>query len=442
MNIILPKHVSYILDLLNKKGYEAFAVGGCIRDSLLSKSPKDWDITTSAHPYEIIALFNHTVPTGIKHGTVTIIIDGINYEVTTYRIEGNYSDNRHPDNVTFTSKLSEDLSRRDFTINALAYNPREGLVDLYGGRDDLKAKLVRCVGNSDERFKEDALRMIRGIRFSSQLNFRIEPDTLKSICRNHNLIKNVSIERIRDELSRILLSNTPSNGIKILQETNLLHHILPELEACIGFDQRNMHHDKDVYEHILTVLDNTPANLIVRLAALFHDIAKPLCFTLDEAGNGHFYLHNLKGAELSEAIMRRLRFDNDKIKKVSILVREHMNGYEITKKSSIKKLISRVGIDNLDNLFELQFADIKGHKPPHDLNPILNLKKNVSIILEEKLPLSIKDLSISGNDLINIGFSKGKIIGDTLNYLLEIVLDNPDLNYKEKLLELVENRLK
>jgi tRNA nucleotidyltransferase (CCA-adding enzyme) len=435
MKILLPQAVVFILDTLSRNNYKAYIVGGCVRDSLLGKQPNDWDITTNALPDQIMNLFLKTMPTGIKHGTVTVVVDGDNYEVTTFRIESAYSDNRHPDQVFFTSNIEEDLSRRDFTINAMAYNPSESLVDAFNSEADLKNKIIRCVGNADERFKEDALRMLRAIRFSTQLNFELNKDTLNSIIHNSSLIENVSLERIRDEISKILICTKPSIGIRLLQQTGLLEYILPELEICVGFNQHNPHHHLEVFDHIMEVLDLTPPDLVIRLAALFHDIAKPKCLTMDENGSGHFYMHEIESAKETEKILKRLRFDNNTISKVCILIREHMQGHNKLKTPSIKKLISRVGTENLNSLFELNIADIKAHKPPHNLDIIYELKEKTSKIINEKQPLAVKDLKINGIDLINADIPKGKSIGAILNTLLDKVIENPELNEKDILLK-------
>jgi len=441
MDIRLPQEVEYIINTLNKNGFEAYTVGGCVRDSLLGRAPQDWDITTNALPEKIIDIFDHTVPTGLQHGTVTVVLNKDNYEVTTYRIDGEYLDNRRPDKVIFTSSIEEDLSRRDFTINAMAYNNSEKLVDPFQGKNDLTQKLVKCVGEPDLRFNEDALRMLRAIRFGAQLNFHIDDNTFNSIINNHHLIKNVSMERVRDELSKLLMSNKPSEGIRNLYKSKLLTHVLPELVGCIGFNQCNPHHNKDVFEHIMSVLDNTPASLSVRLSALLHDIAKPQCFTEDEMGIGHFYMHHLKSADIAEDVLKRLRFDNNTIKKVSILIKEHMSGYDLHRNGAIKKFINRVGIENLEDLFLLQKADILSHKESLDLNSILELQEAVDKILKEKQPLSIKDLAVTGSDLIVLGYSPGKLLGLTLNELVEMVLNNPELNTKEQLLKIADEKL-
>jgi tRNA nucleotidyltransferase (CCA-adding enzyme) len=432
----MPKEVKFIINTLYENNFEAYAVGGCVRDSILGRSANDWDITTNALPENIVTLFSHTIPTGIKHGTVTVMINNEAYEVTTYRIDGEYSDNRHPDEVIFTSSLEEDLARRDFTINAMAYNDIQSIVDPFTGMADLDNKLIKCVGYAHNRFNEDALRMIRAIRFSCQLGFDIDEETFNAIKLNAKLIENVSIERIREEFSKILLCEKPSLGLLHLKDSGLLQYFLPELTKAIGFDQKNPHHDKDIFTHTLAVIDYTPPELSVRLGALLHDIGKPASFSVDEKGIGHFYGHEIVGTEISEIILKRLKYDNATIKKVLIFVKEHMSRFSKLKPSSIKKLMIRVGVDNLNELFDLQIADIKASAPPHDLEPVEYLKRKTTKIINEKQPLTVKDLALTGADLIEIGFKADKKLGETLNHLLQIVLEKPELNTKEALLEL------
>lgn len=440
--ILIPEDANNIISTLNKEGYAAYVVGGCVRDSLLNRAPEDWDITTDALPETMIAVFRSkgfkVIETGLKHGTVTILINSMVFELTTFRIDGEYTDNRRPDNVTFTDSLKEDLSRRDFTINAMAYSDETGLIDYFNGISDLDNKIVRCVGNPDDRFNEDALRMLRAVRFSSQLGFQLEQGSLiDSIRRNAPLIKNISKERIRDEFSKILLSAKPSFGIIKLKESRLLEYILPEMIPTIGFEQNNVHHDKDVFFHILSALDNTPAELDLRLAALFHDIGKPQSYTVDEKGVGHFYNHHKISAEISREILKRLRFDNKTIEKVSLLVDEHMSRFDKLRENNTKKFINKIGIENLNDLFALQIADIKASAPYfQDFSKVNILKDKCERIINEKHPLTIKDLSINGNDLKDIGITEGKEIGKTLKILLEMVHEKPELNDLEKLIEI------
>lgn len=438
MNI--PLEVKDILNTFYKNGYEAFMVGGCVRDHMLGNIPKDYDITTNALPENIIALFSKTIPTGIKHGTVTVMINNNAYEVTTYRIDGNYKDNRHPEEVRFVANIKEDLSRRDFTINALAYNEQDGLKDFFNGQEDLKNRIIRSVGIPDKRFNEDALRMLRSIRFSCQLDFIIHRDTLNSIKNNFSLIKNISIERIRDEFSKILLSSSPSKGLLLLEDTDILELILPELQKCVGFNQKTPYHDKDIFMHTLSVVDKTPAILHLRLAALFHDISKPQCFFLDEKGIGHFYGHPNKGEEVTRNILKRLRYDNDTINKVCILVREHMNVLDNPKDSALKRLLNRVGKDIIFDLFRLQRADILSSAPPFLFTEKVNyMDTRITEILNSDIPLNSSQLAINGNDLIKeLSIKPGKKLGNILNYLLDKVLDDPTLNTRETLINLAK----
>jgi tRNA nucleotidyltransferase (CCA-adding enzyme) len=446
IKIDIPQSAKSIIDILQKNGYDAYVVGGCVRDSLLNRIPKDWDITTNAKPNEVIDIFKNegfkVIETGIKHGTVTIMIDNEGYEITTYRIDGEYEDSRYPKEVTFTTSLKEDLARRDFTVNAIAYSEKEGLIDCFNGMSDLNNKIIRCVGNPIERFNEDALRMMRCIRFSSQLGFDIEQNTLEAVIELNNNIKNISKERIREELCKILISNKPQDGVCHLMQTGLISNIIPELISCLKFNQHNKHHDKDIFMHIMSVLENTPPKLEIRLSALLHDIGKPKCFTIGEDGQGHFLQHHKFSADMARDILTRLKFDNKTIDRVCILVYEHMSRYDKLRTTNTKKFINRVGVDNLDDLFELQIADIKGASNEYqDFSNVLKLKQECYKILNEKQPMTVKDLAINGKDLMNLGYKQGKEIGEILNKLLEIVLENPELNTKEYLIEYVKERV-
>lgn len=437
MNITIPSNVKYIIDEFYKNNYEAFMVGGCIRDALLCKTPKDYDIATSAKPEITEKLFKRTIPTGIKHGTVTVLIDNEPYEVTTYRTEGEYKDNRRPDEVYFVSDIKEDLSRRDFTINAFAYNSREGLKDFFGGLDDLTNGLIRSVGDANKRFNEDALRMLRAIRFSTQLNFDIEENTLNAIKDNKDLIKNISAERIRDELCKILISNNVRTGLNLLKECGLLQIVIPEIVPSIGFDQKNMHHFEDVFNHTLSVIEKCPEDLNIRLAALLHDIGKPDVFFIDDKGNGRFFGHNTRSENMARDILNRLRFDNKTIKSVCILVREHMNVLDNASNLAIKRLINRVSKENIYSLLELQKADILSLKDPNvALYKVSDMRTKIDNIIDSNTPLTVKDLAIDGGILIKeLDLKPGKIIGETLDYLLQLVLKDSSSNTKTILLE-------
>lgn len=404
MYISIPPDVKFILDRLQNNHYEAYIVGGCVRDSLLNKEPKDWDITTNALPEEIIRIFPRTIPTGIKHGTISVLINSRAYEVTTFRIDGEYSDNRHPDKVIFSDDIKEDLSRRDFTINAMAYREK-CLIDPFSGRYDLDAKIIKCVGNANERFNEDALRMLRAVRFSCQLDFTIEADTLSSIVENNLLISNISAERIRDELCKILSAAKPSAGIRLLMETGLLQYIIPGLNMDLNS---------------MKMLDNIENSLILRLAALLYDTEYASCGT-------------------SEMILKNLRFDNETVRKVCILLRENMELYKVRDNVSLKKIISRAGKDNIAPLLKLEAAISANSKAPSGSCNAAQLKDMADRIIKNKEPLNIKDLDINGSDLKNLGYSQGKDLGEALNKLLQIVLEYPELNKKSKLIDIVSH---
>lgn len=446
MNINTPKEVKLIIDTFYRSNFEAFMVGGCVRDILLGNLPKDYDITTSAKPEITISLFDKTIPTGLKHGTVTVLISNEPYEVTTYRTEGNYIDNRRPSSVDFVTDIKEDLSRRDFTINALAYNEKVGLIDYFNGTDDIKNKIIRCVGNADKRFKEDALRMLRAVRFSCQLNFDIEENTYTAIKNNYKLIKNISSERIRDELCKILISENPSKGLEILRDTKLLEIILPEINALYNFSPKCTNHNRNVFAHTLKVIDNTENDLLLRLSALFHDVGK--LNTLTPLNNGTFYGfpgHCLEGSIMVKKILSRLRFDNNTIKVISKLIEHHLvlNAPVMPTKYEVKMLLNEVGVDNINLLFSLQRADINSLDNPRVFLEKVRYTENlVNEIINKNEPLTIKDLNISGGDLIsNLNLKPGKILADVLNHLLNIILENPDLNSKESLLTLAKSFL-
>ena len=446
MNINTPKEVKLIIDTFYRSNFEAFMVGGCVRDILLGNLPKDYDITTSAKPEITISLFDKTIPTGLKHGTVTVLISNEPYEVTTYRTEGKYIDNRRPSSVDFVTDIKEDLSRRDFTINALAYNEKVGLIDYFNGTDDIKNKIIRCVGNADKRFKEDALRMLRAVRFSCQLNFDIEENTYTAIKNNYKLIKNISSERIRDELCKILISENPSKGLEILRDTKLLEIILPEINALYNFSPKCTNHNRNVFAHTLKVIDNTENDLLLRLSALFHDVGK--LNTLTPLNNGTFYGfpgHCLEGSIMVKKILSRLRFDNNTIKVISKLIEHHLvlNATVMPTKYEVKMLLNEVGVDNINLLFSLQRADINSLDNPRIFLEKVRYTENlVNEIINKNEPLTIKDLNISGGDLIsNLNLKPGKILGDVLNHLLNIILENPDLNSKESLLTLAKSFL-
>lgn len=406
MYIKLPHEVDFIIDKLHESGFEGYIVGGCVRDSLLNRRPRDYDICTNATPKDNINIFSKlctVVPTGIKHGTITLIINEQQFEITTYRIDGLYSDNRRPDTVSYTGLLVEDLKRRDFTINAMAYNKDDGLIDPSNGRGALKKRVITCVGNAYDRMNEDYLRALRAVRFSCQLDFNLDAETATAIEANKDLIVKISMERIRYELCEILTTKKASWGIKCLEEFGLLEHIIPMPY-------------KYAFIHNLKSLDCAPQDVVVRLAILLYDTGSH-----------------------AASILKRLKFDRDTITGVCTLIDNPITNFSMSEVEA-KKMISRVGIRNIDNLFEVQIALARGSAGELNLlDSILKLKKLFFNILNKRYPLNIKDLKINGKDLINLGYSQGAEIGTILRNLLELVLENPELNNRDELIWIVNN---
>lgn len=443
MDITLPKGVGYIIKELNTNGHEAYVVGGCIRDILIGLQPKDYDITTSADPDEVIRIFKKTIPTGIKHGTVGVVTtDGI-YDVTTYRSEGEYINSRYPANVIFIDDLVEDLRRRDITINAIAYNTEKGIIDPFDGTADIRGKIIRAVGNPILRFKEDALRILRAIRLATTLNFNIEEKTLFGIVETMDGLQFISVERIREELNTILLSEKPSRGISMLFQLGVMKYVMPEIMTMAVFSQFNKHHDKDVLGHTLDVLDHVPAKLHLRLAALLHDCGKPGTFTVDRNGIGHFYGHEVRSTEIAETILDRLKYDKKTMKKVLTLISNHMVSTDMKNELKLKKLIQKLGKENINDLFELKTADFisKPESGNTKLFEISALRDRMIAIIDRKDPLSIRDLSVNGQDIMNLGIKEGRVVGNILKDLLEKVLKDPHLNEKETLLTIARKEL-
>lgn len=439
VRIQLPRKAEDIIEKIQAAGYEAYAVGGCIRDSILGKEPDDWDITTSAKPEEVKMLFDRTIDTGIQHGTVTIMIGKEGFEITTYRIDGKYEDSRHPKDVTFTSNLKEDLRRRDFTINAMAYNSKDGLIDLYEGVQDMKQGLIRCVGDAEERFTEDALRMMRAVRFSAQLGYAIEENTKKAIRKLAPTIQNISAERIRTELVKLMTSAHP-DFFRIAYETGITAQVFPEFDICMETEQNNPHHCYSVGEHILHTLSYVESDKVLRLAMLFHDIGKPRTLTIDEEGITHNHGHAAVGEELTVRILKRLKFDNDTIDKVKKLVRYHDRKIE-TNAKSVRRAVSDMGEDIFPLLFSVKYADIMAqseYQRDEKLSELETLKSIYGRIIEGKNCLSLKDLAVTGGDLIAAGMKPGREIGTALHKLLEVVLEEPEHNQKEYLLSLLQ----
>lgn len=441
MRLVIPPKAEYILQTLEKAGYEAYVVGGCVRDCILGRNPNDWDITTSARPEQVKALFRRTVDTGLVHGTVTVMLEKEGFEVTTYRVDGEYEDGRHPKEVSFTASLTEDLKRRDFTINAMAYNPTRGLVDLFDGTGDMQEKVIRCVGNPMERFTEDALRILRAVRFSAQLGFSIAENTWQGlICLAPNL-RHVSAERIQTELLKLLVSPHP-DYLRRAYETGITKIILPEFDACMETQQNTPHHCFSVGEHTLKSLCNIRADKVLRLTMLLHDIGKPMVKRTDENGRDHFKTHGPEGEKMAVRILRRLKLDNDTIGKVSRLIKWH-DFRPNPDMVSVRRAVHKVGEDLFSMYLEVQRADILAqsqYRREEKLARLAAVQACYEEILNQKQCLSLKDLAITGKDLIEQGYRPGKEIGTTLNALLEHVLEFPEDNTKEILRKLAENR--
>lgn len=441
-NIQVPLKVQKILDTLEQGGYEGYIVGGCVRDSLLGKQPQDWDITTSAKPEEVKKLFKKTVDTGIAHGTVTVLLDKEGFEVTTYRIEGEYIDHRRPSEVAFTKNIVADLQRRDFTINAIAYHPKVGFVDPFQGREDLKKGIIQCVGKAEERFDEDALRMLRAARFLAQLGFNIEEKTYQAIQNQASFIQYISVERIREEINKMLLSSHPKSFM-ILEDLGLLTYILPEFQMCIGVEQNHPYHCYTVAEHILKTVEKVPATLCYRWTMLLHDIGKPLTQTIDDKGIHHFYGHVEKSVELAQKILKRFKFDKKTAKHILRLINAHDEKIG-EKERQIRRVVSRVGEDLFLDLLEIQKADIQGQNlnlMEKRLERIESIRNTFLKMQKEKQCMSIKNLAINGKDLKEIGFIQGKKIGETLNQLFQYVIEDPEKNTKEELLSFAKQHL-
>lgn len=435
MDIKLPENVISILSRLETGGFSAFVAGGAVRDMLMDKLPHDYDIATNAKPQETKRLFARTIDTGIKHGTVTVVENKTGYEITTFRHDGAYKDGRHPESVDFVNSAKEDCARRDFTINAMMYSPRTGVVDYFGGQKDIERRIIRCVGNPEQRFMEDALRMLRAVRFSAALSFKIEDATWKAIKKCAMLIKRVSSERILEEINKILLSENP-DYMRKLHECGLLRYIMPELERCFGEEQRNKYHIYDVGEHIMQTLKNTPPDMTLRWAALMHDIGKPCCASTDQNGIIHFYGHHRESCRIAVDLLHRLRMDSNSIHDISVLVENHDVRVEPSQ-PAVKRMMSRTGEALFEKLMLLQTADNSAKNPeyfPDKKRKIDDAYMIYKEILAERQPYLVAHLAVNGKDLIRIGYRPGREIGDTLKRLIDMVIINPELNTREYLL--------
>lgn len=441
MKITLPEQVKTIIEKLEENGYEGVAVGGCVRDALLFRNPDDWDITTSAKPEQVKELFKRTVDTGIQHGTVTVLLDREGFEVTTYRIDGEYEDSRHPREVCFTSNLTEDLKRRDFTINAMAYSEKRGLVDEFDGVLDLKQGIIRCVGNPEERFSEDALRILRAVRFAAQLGFQIEEKTFSAIRRLAPHLSHISAERIQTELLKLIVSPHPET-LRLAWEAGITAVILPELDRMMETPQNNPHHILNVGEHTLKALQEVRADKVLRLGVLCHDFGKAATRTTDESGTDHFYVHAEVSSQMAKDFLKRLKLDNETLYQVEKLVKYH-DYHPGTNARSVRKAIYKIGEDLFPKLLEVQRADVlaqSSYQQAEKLNDLKRIEELYHRILEEKQCLSLKDLEVTGRDLIQAGMKPGKELGTCLQQLLEVVLDDPEKNNKEELLKIALER--
>lgn len=442
MKIALPRKVMMIINNLQLHGYEAYAVGGCVRDSILARRPEDWDITTSARPEEIKKLFRRTVDTGIEHGTVTVLIGKDSFEVTTYRIDGAYEDSRHPKEVRFTRNLEEDLRRRDFTINAMAYNEEVRLVDVFGGMKDLNHHLIRCVGDPRERFSEDALRILRAVRFSAQLNFPIEQETAEAVRELAPTLEKISAERIQTELVKLLVSPHPER-LQDAYELGITKVILPEWDAMEGVEQNTPHHKYDVAQHTLHALKNVKRDKVLRLTMLFHDMGKPYMRTTGEQGRDHFKGHALVSEEIARKVMRRLKFDNDTVKKVARLVCYHDYRVEATPRN-VRRAMNRIGVELFPYYLAVRMADAKAqstYRRREKIENIVAMRQLYQQALLNEECVTLRQLAVSGRELMDLGMQPGRELGGMLNELLEYVIDDPKRNEKEILCAYVKEKL-
>lgn len=435
MTMDMPKNVDIAINLLQSAGFEAYAVGGCVRDSLLGKTPNDWDITTSAKPEDMKSVFAdfHCIDTGIKHGTVTVVIDGEPLEITTFRLDGEYEDNRHPKSVTFTSDLGADLGRRDFTVNAMAYSKKTGTVDLFGGQNDLKNGIIRCVGDPDRRFNEDALRILRALRFASALDFEIEEKTAQSLLKNRALLGNISEERIAKELLKLVCGK---GAKRILTDfAPVLFEILPELQPMYKNSHDNPHHCYDIYEHTLIAVESIDPEPTLRFAMLLHDCGKPAVKKFDENGVAHFYGHQRISAEISAQILARLKVSNKFRDEILFLVSNHDRWelYENTEK--MPRYLSKFGLDGVLNLLKVMRADVLAQSPEYRyrLDQIADAEETAKNLAAQKPCLSLSELQINGRTLMDIGIPQGRKLGAVLAQLLDEVIDGVTKNTQEAL---------
>ncbi|MBQ9413403.1 MAG: HD domain-containing protein [Oscillospiraceae bacterium] len=438
----LPKEIGSALARLNAAGYEAYLVGGCVRDRQMGRQPGDYDIATSALPEETEQVFSgeRVLETGLRHGTVTVLLASRPIEITTFRVDGQYTDGRHPDSVRFTRTLREDLARRDFTVNAMAWSPETGLTDPFGGREDLENRLIRCVGDPEKRFGEDALRILRGLRFAAQLDFAIAPDTDKALRALRGTLDRVSRERVFAELGKLLCGKAAGRVLRSYPE--MLGQVIPEIVPMVGFDQHNIHHIYDVWEHTARVVDAIPPTRVLRLAALLHDIGKPACFRLDGAGTGHFRGHDIQGAQMADGILRALRCGNAERERIVKLIYHHDWNIPATAKGA-RRALARLGEADFFDLLVLKRADnlaqspaYRGRQAEYD-----ELERIARELLAQKACLSLRDLAVRGGDLIALGVPPGPKVGKALQTLLDAVLDGSVENDRDALLTVIRERM-
>lgn len=443
--IQIPANAVTIIQTLQAKGYAAHVVGGCVRDSLMNRTPHDWDICTSATPKQMLEIFRdyRIIATGLKHGTVTVVIDGESYECTTYRIDGAYTDNRRPDSVTFTDDIVEDLKRRDFTINAMAYNAQSGeLSDPFDGLNDLLHECIKCVGNAEDRFNEDALRILRAIRFAAQLDFIIDSETEQAVRSLYTNLQNIAVERISSELCKIV--QTAKFSDMLLKYPYVFALFIPEINAMMDFPQNNPYHSYDVFMHTVRAVEQcTSDDLTVRLAVFFHDIGKPHSYQDDVDGTRHFKQHACIGADMTDVIMKRLRFDNDTRENVVQLVFYHDTTIEPSKKC-VKRWLNKLGEKQLRRLLYVKRADTKGQKAVYDrarLHTFDAIESIIDEVVQEQQCFTLKDLAINGNDLLNLGYKPGKSLGVALNKLLNGVINEEYVNEHDVLLAIAKEQM-
>lgn len=443
MEINLPSNAKFIIDQLHHSGFSCYAVGGCVRDSLRGKHPNDWDFTTSATPEEIERVFAdyQTVGVGKKFGTVAVIVEGELYEITTYRVDGEYSDARHPDDVSFSDKLSDDLMRRDFTVNAMAYNDEDGLIDLYGGREDIKNGVIRCVGEPEQRFSEDALRILRALRFAATLGFTIEPKTSEAILRQRKLLSDIACERIREELLKLLCGDKADFILR--RYRSVIAVFIPELKGTFDFEQHNRHHNRDVYRHTVASVHNIEPHPVLRVTMLFHDIGKPLSQTTDEFGVYHYRNHPKIGAAMTREILRRLCMSSAFIDEVCTLIRWHDVRFK-PDNALLKKYLKTLGRNVMEKLMLVQRADIlaqSSYQREEKLSTLAAVSDELNRIFAAGECYSLRQLAVNGADLLHIGVSSGVKIGETLDMLLDKVIKGELPNEKEALLICAKNSI-